>query len=312
MSIMAKKLKEAKKNAAEKPTLRALERDLVELYETCVTTCKYIFKELAKQGFKDEDMSLLHEKLKENDFNFCLLMAAELIKCEPFMDKRQTYSTMLEGWSCYYDLLLTKCKILRTKLLKIQKDKDPETYAVLTAGLATEEKKLSASCLKFSEFRVLTHIENGVYKPPPEMLVDPNSIKRTQKSFIHVRGLGEMSKAVKDGDFEQVKLLLEIGEADPNELDIITGSTPIHHACWTGKADIAEILLKNGANVNAQTLRGFTPLHYAYQKNFKQCVKVLLAHGADVTIKSSLGKTPGQMKVSNKSQKRYKPAKPFY
>ena len=46
--------------------------------------------------FKDSDMSLLDSKLKEKDFNFCLLMSAELTKCEPFMDKRQTYSTMLE------------------------------------------------------------------------------------------------------------------------------------------------------------------------------------------------------------------------
>merc|ERR1719181_1802967 len=127
--------KESKAKAEKPPTIRVLERALVELYETCVSTCQYIFKELKKQGFKDADMALLNQKLKEQDFNFCLLMAAELTKCEPFMDKRQTYSTMLEGWSGYYDLLLTKCKILRTKLNKMKKDKDPVLYNTLATQL---------------------------------------------------------------------------------------------------------------------------------------------------------------------------------
>ena len=49
--------------------------------------------------FTGKDLDSLEEKLKVNDFNYCLLMAAELIKCEPFMDKRQIYSSMLEVYS---------------------------------------------------------------------------------------------------------------------------------------------------------------------------------------------------------------------
>ena len=117
---MSKKDDKDKEAPKEKPRLRALERTLVDMFETCVTTCKYIFKELNKQGyvraimcaitdrdqivhcscsddrFAGKDLDVLEEKLGVKDFNYCLLMAAELIKCEPFMDKRQIYSSILE------------------------------------------------------------------------------------------------------------------------------------------------------------------------------------------------------------------------
>ena len=46
----------------------------------------------------------MHQKLEKKDFNFCLLMSTELVKCEPFLDKRQTYFTLLEIWDHLLEL----------------------------------------------------------------------------------------------------------------------------------------------------------------------------------------------------------------
>jgi len=47
------------------------------------------------------------------------------------------------------------------------------------------------------------------------------------------------------------------------------------------RADLAEMLLKGGANVQGKAL-GVTPLHLAAQKGYLELAEVLLAHGADV------------------------------
>ena len=65
------------------------------------------------------------------------------------------------------------------------------------------------------------------------------------------------------------------------------GLTALHVACIENDdTDIAEILIQNGANINATTDHGYTPLMYAikYQKiNF---IEFLLQKNADLDAKS--------------------------
>jgi ankyrin repeat protein len=56
-----------------------------------------------------------------------------------------------------------------------------------------------------------------------------------------------------------------------------------------GHADVAELLLKRGANPNARDRHGYTPLHWA---SAADVVYVLLDHGADPTITDNRGRTP--------------------
>ncbi|MCM1001054.1 MAG: ankyrin repeat domain-containing protein, partial [Wolbachia endosymbiont of Melophagus ovinus] len=57
------------------------------------------------------------------------------------------------------------------------------------------------------------------------------------------------------------------------------GSTPLHFAAMKGKVDIAMVLLKHNANVNARTNWGMTVLGYAADDH-QELVELLLAHGA--------------------------------
>ena len=56
--------------------------------------------------------------------------------------------------------------------------------------------------------------------------------------------------------------------------------------------DIAALLIKYSACVNATDKWAFTPLHEAAQKGRTQLCALLLAHGADPSMKNQEGQTP--------------------
>ena len=92
------------------------------------------------------------------------------------------------------------------------------------------------------------------------------------------------------GDAEIAQQLLKAG-ADVNapEKD---GYTPLHLAAQEGKTSVAQVLLKSRADVNAREKLGWTPLHFAAQEGRADIAKLLLANGADVTLLENKGLTP--------------------
>lgn len=63
---------------------------------------------------------------------------------------------------------------------------------------------------------------------------------------------------------------------------------------YLGHVKVAEILLKNGANVQGQSYRyrDSTPLHVACLKGNEPMVRLLIEHGAKVDATDSMIKTP--------------------
>ena len=75
------------------------------------------------------------------------------------------------------------------------------------------------------------------------------------------------------------------------------GWTPLHNTAWHGQKEVAELLIANGADVNAKgTVRtkvgGVTPLHIAADKGHKEIAELLIAAGADVNAKDKGGESP--------------------
>ncbi|XP_055716585.1 poly [ADP-ribose] polymerase tankyrase [Phlebotomus papatasi] len=91
-------------------------------------------------------------------------------------------------------------------------------------------------------------------------------------------------------NFEVAEYLLENG-ADVNAQDK-GGLIPLHNASSFGHMDIAALLIKHNTKVNATDKWGFTPLHEAAQKGRTQLCALLLAHGADPYVKNQEGQTP--------------------
>src|SRR6266850_6243243 len=86
-------------------------------------------------------------------------------------------------------------------------------------------------------------------------------------------------------------------------------SQPLHYAAdgyldnpfWNGRRQVAMIrlLLKAGANIDAQDKNGATPLHRAVRTRCAAAVKCLLVAGGNPTIRNKPGSTPFHLAVQN-------------
>ena len=93
-----------------------------------------------------------------------------------------------------------------------------------------------------------------------------------------------LHKAVRDGDFELVKKLVEEQNADVNELNG-AGQTPLHEACRCGNDQIASYLIDETEEVDSlrKDDNGRQAITYAAASGLKEIVLKLLAFdGADV------------------------------
>ncbi|MBA3661087.1 MAG: ankyrin repeat domain-containing protein [Gammaproteobacteria bacterium] len=121
------------------------------------------------------------------------------------------------------------------------------------------------------------------------MKISPNN---TDARFLH--------EAIYDSP-AIVEYLLAKG-ANPNSKDY-DNATPLHYVLKKDdrneeeilrRLQIVELLLKNGANINAQTKEyGDTPLHIAVQNSYctEKFIKLLLLYGANPHTKNKAGRT---------------------
>ena len=94
----------------------------------------------------------------------------------------------------------------------------------------------------------------------------------------------EIHKAVIKGDLNKVVALLK-DRPDALENKNKLGYTPLFEAVGHNQMEIAELLLANGADVNARDGYGHTPLIQAlWVYNHDKMMRLLLAKGADVNL----------------------------
>jgi len=68
--------------------------------------------------------------------------------------------------------------------------------------------------------------------------------------------------------------------------------TPLHLAAEQGYNKIARMLIERGADVNAVDSSGWTPLHRAVQRGNIRVMELLLEHRAEVNARTDIGVTP--------------------
>jgi len=90
-----------------------------------------------------------------------------------------------------------------------------------------------------------------------------------------------LHRAAISGHKDVVELLLAEG-ADIDARDSYAASS-LHYAVRRGHKDVAELLITNGADVNATNAAGDPPLQYAAYNDHKDIIKLLLEKGATIS-----------------------------
>ncbi|CAB4057823.1 clpB [Lepeophtheirus salmonis] len=142
--------------------------------------------------------------------------------------------------------------------------------------------------------------------------ISPSPSRRFQAFTHHDKDVDEENssffRSVKLGRAIEVESRLKNG-LTPNTRHSL-GWTGLHVASFSGQKEVVEVLLRHGADPNAEddftiyimlvekklnvraNFRGCSPLHYAVLSNEKNVIEVLLKGGANPFKKNDYGKTP--------------------
>ena len=143
-------------------------------------------------------------------------------------------------------------------------------------------------------------IDSGKVDKIKAMIAKDKSLLTVNKPDGYLAGFSALFVAAGNADFipnakDVADLLIKSG-ADVNMVTE-SGATPLHFACEGGNhtdatTSVAEVLINNKANINATNKKGETPIFEAVHWNNENLVKLLKSKGADVSIKNKEGKTP--------------------
>jgi ankyrin repeat protein len=90
--------------------------------------------------------------------------------------------------------------------------------------------------------------------------------------------------AVRLGRMKEVQRLLDNG-ADVN--GVSSGRTPLIEAAWRGNGEIAQLLLRRGANIHAKDNSGQTVMDNAVVAGSEKMIRLLMNHGAELTFEGA-------------------------
>ena len=177
---------------------------------------------------------------------------------------------------------------------------DSMYYVDIPEGFTTEFGKRKSTTTKSTEKKQVSLKNN---KTPKPSVSRSKVVKRKKRRSGNDVVVGDnIIEQVVEGDIDKIKMLINSGV----NLNVVnrSGKTPLIIAIDQEKPEIAELLIKNGADVNlAETKFGKTPLIAAiigidwiddnsmYSK-FLSLIETLLKYGADVNKATYDGITP--------------------
>lgn len=162
-----------------------------------------------------------------------------------------------------------------------------------------------SSSLKYdiNEYRISIDKERNLIVKPETRQKNKKELEAARKKEQLEERTELLFSAVKSNNLEQAKVCIELG-ADVNAKSKIkdaNGETVLMIAAGEGYKDMAELLIKSGADINAQNNYGKTALMCAANgdnngrkgnySSYKDITELLVNSGADVNAKDDKGKT---------------------
>ena len=109
--------------------------------------------------------------------------------------------------------------------------------------------------------------------------------------FISFLGFTPLILASTAGHSEVVEILIDNG-ADIEAQSERTKDTPLSLACSGGRYEVVEILLRLGANKEHRNVSDYTPLSLAASGGYVNIIKLLLSYGAEINSRSVFSHQP--------------------
>lgn len=113
---------------------------------------------------------------------------------------------------------------------------------------------------------------------PPQQ---SNSLSALKTALAPSENLEVFLEAVQNDDATYVEALLKAGVA-ANSFNPTNKMSALHYACLSGNLMIVQLLIGNGADMNAQNVGGLTPLHICCDRQHEDVAIYLLMMGASV------------------------------
>lgn len=111
--------------------------------------------------------------------------------------------------------------------------------------------------------------------------------KVSVEAIIESDGSNALCKACLHGDLALVQMLIRHGANV--DAQTLMKNTPLHYSCWDRKYDVVSALLNAGADINKCNVDGYQPILAAVFHGQAQICKLLIESGADLTARDING-----------------------
>ncbi len=189
---------------------------------------------------------------------------------------------MFESLFSFEDALLIK---------SLQTKERPELFANVIAMDAA--KMYSRSELKFlpnisivERPKLDPKVNSVISTPYFNILINKDNLR---KDVV----LGkDIITAASTGQHDRLLSLLSLSRSNINELDELTGDNALIRAVYSGQSGSANILIKNGIDVNHRNRSGQSALHVASDLGLYDVVEALIKAGATINSRDNSGNSP--------------------